>query len=105
MIFGIKGRASCRNSFKPHTILTMASIYISEVLCFIEKYHINIEHNYHVHKYDTRGSHDLHVSGCTTSLYQNSVLNMSIKLHKRLPEKIKKLYTLSNFKKELKSVL
>ena len=31
---------------------------------------MNIKHNYHVHKYDTRGSHDIHVSGCTTSLYQ-----------------------------------
>jgi len=51
----------------------MTSIYILEVLYFIKKY-VNIEHNYHVHKYDTRSSHDLNVSGCTTSLYQNNVL-------------------------------
>jgi len=29
---------------------------------------MNIKYGYHVHKYDTRGSHDLHVSDCTTSL-------------------------------------
>ena len=78
----------------------MASIYILEVLCFIRKYHMKMKYNYHVHKHDTRGSHDLHVSGCTTSLYQNSVLNMGTKLYK-LPEKIKRLHTLNNFKKEL----
>jgi len=55
------------------------------------KYHMNTKHNYHVYKYDTRGSHDPHVSGCTISLYQNSVVNMGIKLYNKLPEKIKKI--------------
>jgi hypothetical protein len=88
----INGGASCRNGFKTLKILTMAYIYILEVLCFIRKYHMNIKYNCHVHKYDTRGSYDLHVSGCTISLYQNSVLNMSIKLFNKLPEN-KRLYT------------
>ena len=56
LIFGVKGHASCRNNFKAHKIVTVASIYILGVLCFIKKYHMNIKHNYHVHKYDTRGS-------------------------------------------------
>jgi hypothetical protein len=60
---------------------------------------MNIEHNYHVHKYNTRGSRDPHISGYTTSLYQNSVANMDIKLYNKLLEKIKRLHTLSNFKK------
>jgi len=42
---------------------------------FYIKYHMNIKYNYHVHKYVTRGSHDLHVSGCTANLYQNSMLS------------------------------
>jgi hypothetical protein len=71
---------------------------------FYEKYHLNIKHNYHVHKYDTRGSHDLHISDCTTSLYEKCILNMGIKKYK-LPEKIKRFYTVNNFKKELKSIL
>jgi len=66
---------------------------------------MNTKYNYHVNKYDTRSSHDLHVSGCTTSLYQNSVLNMGVKLYNKLPEKIKRLHTLNNFKKELQSIL
>jgi predicted transporter len=35
LIFGIKVGASCRNGFKTHKILTMASIYILEVLCTV----------------------------------------------------------------------
>jgi hypothetical protein len=54
---------------------------------------MNTKHNYNVHKYDTRGSHDPHVSGCTTSLYQNSVVNMDINLYKKLPEKITRSHT------------
>jgi hypothetical protein len=53
---------------------------------------MNIKHNFHVHKYDATGSHDLHIWGYTTSLYQNSVLNMGIKLYNTLPEK-KIVYT------------
>jgi hypothetical protein len=65
---------------------------------FYEK-SLKIKHNYHAHKYDTRGSHALHVLGCTTSLYHNSVLNMDIKLYNKLPEKIKRFYTLGNKKR------
>jgi hypothetical protein len=36
LIFWIKGHASCRKSFKAHKILTMASIYILKILCFIK---------------------------------------------------------------------
>jgi hypothetical protein len=43
-------------------------------------------------KYDTRGSHDLHTSACTTSAYRKSVVNMGIQLYK-LSEKIKRLHT------------
>jgi len=103
LIFMIKRMSILQEEFKAHKILTMASIYILEVLYFIKNY-INIEHNYDVHKYDTRSSHDLSVSGCTTYLYQNNVLNAGIKLYNKLPENIKRLHTLHNFKKELKSI-
>ena len=75
------------------------NLYFSSVMFYI-KYHRNIKYNYHVHKYCViRGGDDLHVSGCTTNLYQNSVLNLGIKLHNMLPEKIKRLHTLNSSKK------
>jgi len=54
-------------------------------------------------KYDTRGSHDLHVSDCTTSAYQNGVFSMHIKSYNKLPEKIKRLHSV--ILKVLKSIL
>jgi hypothetical protein len=41
---------------------------------------MNIKYISHVHKYDIRGSHDLHVSDCTTPEYQNGIFNMIIKI-------------------------
>jgi len=71
----------------------VASVYILEELCFIKEYHMNIKYSYYVHKYDTRGSHDLYVSDCTTSVYQNGVFNMDIKSYNNLHEKIKILHS------------
>jgi len=55
---------------------------------------MNIKYSYHVHKYVTRGSHDSHVSDCTTSVYHNGVFKMDIKSYNKLPEKIKKLHSI-----------
>jgi len=54
---------------------------------------MNIKYSYRVHKYDTRHSHNLYVSYCTTSVYQNGVFNMDIKSYNKLPEKIKILHS------------
>jgi hypothetical protein len=50
---------------------------------------MNIKCSYHVHKYNTRGSHDLHVSDCTTSVYQNGVFNTDIKSYNELLKEYK----------------
>ena len=50
---------------------------------------MNIKYSYHVHKYYTGGSNDLHVSDCTTSVYQNGFFSMDIKSYNMLPEKVK----------------
>jgi len=55
---------------------------------------MNIKYISHVHKYDTRGSHVLHVSDCTTPEYQNGIFNMIIKSYNELPEKIKRLHSI-----------
>jgi hypothetical protein len=54
---------------------------------------MNVKYNYHVHKYDTRGSDDLHISDCSTFLYHKVVFNMGIKLYNNLLEKIKITHT------------
>jgi hypothetical protein len=55
---------------------------------------MNIKYISRVHKYDTRGSHDLHVSYCTTPEYRNGIFNFIIKSYDELPEKIKRLHSI-----------
>ena len=50
---------------------------------------MNIKYSYHVHKYDTSGSHKLCVPDCTTSLHQNGVFDMDIKSYNKLCKKNK----------------
>jgi hypothetical protein len=64
LIFGIMSCESCRHIFMDYKILTMASLYILEVLCFIKRFNGSLELNSHIHDYNTRGKMDLHVQGC-----------------------------------------
>jgi len=50
---GVSSRMSCRQLFKELNILTLASLYIFEVTCFIRKYCQPLEQNSQVHQYNT----------------------------------------------------
>ena len=52
-----------------------------------------------------RSKLNFHVEFCNTVLYQESVVNMGIKLYNKVPESIKKLDNFKLFEKELKSLL
>jgi len=58
----------------------------------------------YVHKYDTRGCHDLRVSDCSTCLYHNGVFCMGMRLYDKLLKK-SRLHTLNIINREFKSVL
>jgi hypothetical protein len=76
---GVSSRTSCRQLFKEMSILTLASLYILEVTCFIRKYCQSLELNSHVHNYNTRRKMDFHVQSCKTDIYEKSVINMGLK--------------------------
>jgi len=65
----------------------------------------DIKHNCEIHEYNTRSKYDLHTQSLNTSLLQNSVLHMGVRLYKHLPLKIKKLDNFNQFRKEVKSML
>jgi hypothetical protein len=50
---GVSSSTSCRQLFKELKILTLASLYIFEVTCFIKKYCQSLEQNSEVHQYNT----------------------------------------------------
>ena len=98
--YRLKKRESCKQKFKENRILTVTSLYVLEVLCFIKKYKGSLMQNYMIHEHNTRSKYDLHTEFCNTSLYQKSVINMGIRLYKFLPKEIKKLYNFNCLKKK-----
>ena len=119
LITGINKYESCRQKFKENRILTMTSIYVIEVLCYIKKYKGDLKHNCKIHEYNTRttqqkqhepkdntrSKYDIHTQSHNTSLLQNSVLHMGDRLYKCLPVKIKNLDNFNQFRKEVKLIL
>ena len=91
LITGIKKYESCRQKFKENRILTVTSMYVLEVLCFIKKYKGDLKQNCELHEHNRRSKYDLHTQSHNTSLLQKSVLDMGVRLYKHLPLKIKKI--------------
>jgi hypothetical protein len=102
---GTYSRNSCRPIFRKFKTLTLVSLYISEIVCFLKKYQRNMKYNSETHDYNMRNRHDLHTQHCNTVLYQRSVTNMGIKLFNKLPARIKQINRYSTFKKAVKSLL
>jgi hypothetical protein len=67
VIMGIKNRASCRSLFSEFEILTVISLYIFEILCFIIKNRIYTIQYSDVHSYNTMYKHNLYVQYCNTN--------------------------------------
>jgi hypothetical protein len=105
IISGASTNSSCRQIFKDYNILTVASLYILEVICFIKKYKEPLEDNIRVHTHNTRRKLDLHVQYCNTVLFKKSVVNMGIKLDNKVSDHIKMRDNLRFFKRDLKSFL
>jgi hypothetical protein len=81
---GVNSRTSCRQLCKELNILTIALVYILKVICYIRKHHQLVELNSNIHTYNTRRKMNSHpiIQYC---LYARSVINMGIKLYKKLP--------------------
>jgi hypothetical protein len=105
IISGASTNSSCRQIFKDYNILTVASLYILEVICFIKKYKESFEHNIRVHTHNTQRKLDLRVQYCNTALFRKSVVNMGIKLYNKVPDHIKMRDNFGSFKRDLKSFL
>ena len=103
LITGVHVRESCRHIFRKFQILTLASLYILEVLCFVKKYQENLKQNYAIHGHNTRNKFDLPTRYCSTVLYHISLTNMGIQLFSKLPMQIKQLDNHKGFMKEMKT--
>ena len=102
MITGLNRGESCKQKFKDLGILTVASLYVFEVLCYMKKHCKNIPQNSAIHDHNTRRKKDLHTQACRTSSSQTSVINTGIKLFNHLPPGLKHIQEFKQFRKKLK---
>jgi hypothetical protein len=102
---GVNSTTSCRLLFKKMNILTVSSLYILEVLCFIRKHCQSLQFNTNIHSHNTRRKMDLHLKSYRTNLYKNSVINMGTKIYNKLPDYMKEIDSYKSFRKQLKSLL
>jgi hypothetical protein len=91
--------------FKDLNILPLPCLYISEVVCCVKSNLGKMKFNEEVHDLCTHQNSDLHTQFCRTTLSENSSTNMGIKLFNKLPNTIKSLEKIQEFKKRLKYFL
>jgi hypothetical protein len=85
--------------------LTVTSLYIFEILCFIIKYRIYSTQYSDIHSYNTIHKYNLYVQLCKTDCCKKSVINMGIKIFNSLPHELKSVEILRFLRKKLKSYL
>jgi len=59
---------SCRQLFKDCKILTVTSLHVFEVLCFLKKYKSTAQKNKQIHDHNTRRNMDLFIKPCNKKL-------------------------------------
>jgi hypothetical protein len=59
---GLRKQESCRQIFKEYGNLTVTSMYILEVLCYIKKHKADLIQNTNIHNYNTSLNKDNHVN-------------------------------------------
>ena len=82
---GVSTRTSCRQLFKELNVLTLVSLYIMEVTCYIRKHHQFVELNSNIHAHNTLRKMDIHIQSHNTDLYKRSAINVDTKLYNKLP--------------------
>jgi hypothetical protein len=104
IISGISKYTSCRQVFKDYNILTVSSLYLLEVICFVKKHKESLEQNIHIH------AHNMKKTGFTCSVLQYSSLQKKCskygnQLYNKVPDHIKVRENFKLIKRDLKSFL
>jgi hypothetical protein len=105
VIYKMGYRESCRGVFKTKNIFTVYGLFIYECLVFFFKYQHSIFQDTHPnHQYPTR-NHIRYLPKHNLTLTENSAYYMSIKIFNSLPNNIKGIISLNNFKKAIKKLI
>jgi hypothetical protein len=105
VIKGVGNRVSCRSLFRELKILTVTSLYIFEILCFIVKNKIYTTQYSDVHGYNTIHKNNLYVQFCNTERSKRGVICMGTKIFNGLSFELKNEKNFNVFKRKLRSYL
>jgi hypothetical protein len=84
-----KNRVSCRNLFHELKFLIGTSLYIFEIICFMNKNKLYITQYSDVHDYNTIHKRNPCVQFCNTEHSKRGVINMGTKIFNGLPIELK----------------
>ena len=101
---GLEQKDSCRNTFKELKILTVASIYISEVITFACTKPASTQRNHSFHDHYTRSTSEFNLPPHKTTRFSKKPSYAGAKLFNQLPNQIKQEVQ-KNFKLNLKNWL
>jgi uncharacterized protein (DUF1786 family) len=82
-------------------MLPLPCLYISEVVCCVKSDMENMKYNEEVPDHCTHQKSNRHIKFCRTMLFKNSSSNVGITLYNKLPNTIKRLEKLQQFKRRL----
>lgn len=100
-----KYRDSCKPLFKKLKILTMPCVYIFEVILFVHNNLHLFNTNSSVHSVNTRNKNKLCITQCNLALRQRGLGYMGVKLYNHLPENLKTIRDIKQFKCKFKDLL
>lgn len=103
ILAGLDPMASCRQAFKEQNILTVVSLYVSEVICYSVSQ--NIARLGQIHTYDTRNSINYALPVHHLSLSEKKPSYAGCKFFNILPDTLKRTSGQKNFKTRLKEWL
>lgn len=102
LIFGLSPLESCRNTFKKYKFLTLASVYILNLLLFV--HNSNFKKSSDVHDHSTRGRNSIYIDKYSHTFYKKSPYVAGATYHNMLPAEVRELPK-NKFKSTLKQIL
>lgn len=105
IIFNLKFRESCRDTFKNKRILTVTGIYLYKILTYIHTIRHKLNEHSDIHNYNTRNCHNIYINNYKLILFKKSPICAGSYLYNRLPLDIKEMVPLKQFKLKLKNYL
>jgi hypothetical protein len=105
IISGLGRLSSCRQLFKDLDLLPLPCRYIFELVCYNKSHFGELEQNGVVHNHNTSQKLNLHVQFCRTNILKNGVMNRGIGLCNRIPNQIREVGKMRQFKRALRSYL